>query len=328
MPDGQSAVIDTRGHTMGRVAYIRKRLILMIFVLFGVTVVIFSMVRLIPGDPAFLILGERATEQSIAALREQLGLNKPLLEQYWMFVSGFVQGNMGTSLLYRQPVADLIVKRVPISLFVAAYACVLSAILTLIFSIWAAIKRGKVIDHAVRVLFLFFITTPNFWLGILLILVFSLRLHLFPVAGYGETFVDHLRYLFLPSLTLALQLSGVLIRNLRSQIIIVLRSDYIRTARAKGLKENLILYRHALQNAIMPVVTIFGLQFGYLVGGTVVIETVFAIPGMGQMLIQSITGRDYPVVQAVTVISAVLVIVVNLLVDLSYSLIDPRVTYE
>jgi peptide/nickel transport system permease protein len=165
-------------------------------------------------------------------------------------------------------------------------------------------------------------------LGILLILLLSLKLHLFPVAGYGETFADHLRYLFLPALTLALQLSGVLIRNLRSQILLVMESDYVRTARSKGLTETLILWRHVLQNALMPTVTIFGLQFGYLVGGTVVIETVFAVPGMGQLLIQSITGRDYPVVQAITVISAALVILVNLVVDLSYSFLDPRVTYE
>ncbi len=313
---------------MGRVAYIRNRLLLMVFVLFGVTLVIFSMVRLIPGDPAFLILGDRATEQMAAQLREQLGLNKPLPQQYWDFVSGMVSGKMGTSLLYRQPVSNLVVKRVPVSLFLAVYAMILAAIMTLAFGILAAIKKGQIADHVIRVLFLFFITTPAFWLGILLILLFSLKLHIFPVAGYGETFQDHLRYLFLPALTLSLQLSAVLIRNLRGQIILVLRSDYIRTARAKGLRERVILSRHTLQNALMPVVTIFGLQFGYLVGGTVVIETVFAIPGMGQLLVQSITARDYPVVQAITVISATLVIIVNLIVDLSYSLLDPRVTYE
>ncbi len=313
---------------MGRIAYIRNRLLMMVFVLFGVTIVIFSMVRLIPGDPAFLILGDRATEQMAAQLREQLGLNKPLPQQYWEFISGMVTGKMGSSLLYRQPVSNLVVKRVPVSIFLAVYAMTLAALMTLTFGILAAINKGRLADHVIRVLFLFFITTPAFWLGILLILLFSLRLHLFPVAGYGETFQDHLRYLFLPALTLALQLSAVLIRNLRGQIILVLRSDYIRTARAKGLHERLILWRHTLQNALMPVVTIFGLQFGYLVGGTVVIETIFAIPGMGQLLVQSITARDYPVVQAITVISATLVILVNLIVDLSYSLLDPRVTYE
>jgi peptide/nickel transport system permease protein len=313
---------------MGRVAYIRNRLFLMVFVLFGVTIIIFGMVRLIPGDPAFLILGDRATEENAAALRQQLGLNEPLPTQYWLFISGLARGDFGNSLLYRQPVSNLVWRRVPVSIFLAVYAMVLAAILTMTFGVLAAVKKGRFADHAVRVAFLFFITTPSFWLGILLILLFSLKLHWFPVAGYGETFQEHLRYLFLPALTLALALSAVLIRNLRGQIILVQRSDYIRTARAKGLRESLILQRHTLKNALMPVITLFGLQFGYLVGGTVVVETVFAIPGMGQLLIQSITARDYPVVQAITLISAFLVIIVNLLVDLSYSFLDPRVTYE
>jgi peptide/nickel transport system permease protein len=313
---------------MGRVAYIRNRLLLMVVVLFGVTIVIFSMVRLIPGDPAFLILGDRATEETAAQLRKQLGLNEPLPKQYWMFISGLVHGDFGNSLLYRQPVSDLVVRRVPVSIFVAVYAMALAAVFTFTFGILAAVNKGRFADHAIRVGFLFFVTTPSFWLGILLILLLSLRLHFFPGAGYGETFEQHLRYLFLPALTLALQLSAVLIRNLRGQIILVQRTDYIRTARAKGLQEGSILQRHVLKNALMPVITLFGLQFGYLVGGTVVVETVFAVPGMGQLLIQSITARDYPVVQAITVISAVLVIIVNLVVDLSYSLLDPRVTYE
>jgi len=308
--------------------YYLRRLLYMIFVVIGVSMLMFALVRVLPGDPAFLILGDRATEESVAALRVQLGLTKPLLTQYWDFMSGIPQGKFGMSLLYRQPVGDLVLRRVPVSIFLAMYAMVLAAIITLTFGITAALKKGRFADHTIRVVFLLFLTTPSFWLGILLILLFSLRLHLFPVAGYGETFADHLRYLFLPALTLALGLSAVLIRNLRGQIILVQRSDYVRTARAKGLFEGMVLQRHVLRNALMPVITIFGLQFGYLVGGTVVVETVFAIPGMGQLLIQSITARDYPVVQAITLISAFLVIIVNLAVDVSYSFLDPRVTYE
>ena len=313
---------------MGRVQYIGRRLLMMVLVLFGVTIIIFSMVRLIPGDPAFLILGDRATNQAAAALREQLGLNKPLLTQYWEFIRGIATGQLGTSLLYRQPVINLVARRVPVSLFLAFYAMSLAAILTLTFGVLAAVNRGRWVDHVVRIAFLFFITTPAFWLGILLILLLSLRLHLFPVSGYGQTLTDHFRSLFLPALTLALQLSAVLIRNLRGQIITVQYSDYVRTARSKGLSERMVLWRHTLRNALIPVVTIFGLQFGYLVGGTVVVETVFAVPGLGQLLIQSITGRDYPVVQAITVIAAFFVILVNLIVDLSYSFLDPRVSYE
>ena len=313
---------------MGRGAYIRKRLLLMVVVLFGVTVVIFGMIHLIPGDPAFLILGDRATEQKAAELRQQLGLDRPLIVQYWQFISGIARGDFGTSLLYRQPVSSLVFRRIPTSLFLATYAMALTALMTLPMGIWAAVRKDKPVDHLIRAGFLFTLTTPSFWLGILLILLFSLRLHLFPVAGFGEGFAGHLWYLFLPAFTLALQLSAVLIRNLRSQIISAMFSDYVRTARAKGLTNRAVLLTHVLKNALISTVSIFGLQFGYLVGGTVVIETVFAIPGLGQMLFQAITARDYPVVQAITVLTAFLVILVNLLVDLSYSLLDPRVTYE
>jgi peptide/nickel transport system permease protein len=312
---------------MGRATYIRNRLILMVFVLFGVTIVIFSMVHFLPGDPAAILLGDRATVQNVADLHEQLGLNRPMPEQYWLFVSGLVRGQMGTSLMFRQPVSDLVLSRVPISLSLAVYAMGLSAVFTLIFGLAAAVNQGRWHDQAIRVVFLVILTTPNFWFGILLILLLSLWLHWFPVAGFGETFQEHVWYLFLPALTLALQLSAVLIRNLRSQVIHTLRSDFVRTARAKGLPERMLLLQHVLRNALLSTLTIFGLQFGFLVGGALVIETVFAVPGIGQLLFTSITSRDYPVVQAITIVSAMMVIVVNLIVDLLYSFLDPRVTY-
>jgi peptide/nickel transport system permease protein len=313
---------------VGRAAYIRKRLFLSVFVLFGVTIVIFSMVHFLPGDPATILLGERATTQNVALLREQLGLNRSLPEQYWLFVSGLVQGQLGTSLAFRQPVRDMVLSRVPISIGLAVYAMALAAVVTFIFGLLAAVNKGRWVDQVIRVVFLFILTTPNFWFGILLILVLALRLKWFPVAGFGATFQEHIWYLFLPALTLSLQLSAVLIRNLRSQVIYTGRSDFVRTARAKGLPERVVLVRHVLRNALLSTVTIFGLQFGFLVGGALVIETVFAVPGIGQLLFTSITSRDYPVVQAITIVSAVLVIIVNLFVDLSYSFLDPRVTYE
>jgi peptide/nickel transport system permease protein len=312
---------------MGRAAYIRRRLVLTVFVLFGVTVMIFGMVHFLPGDPAATLLGDRGTEQSIAELRQQLGLNKPLPEQYWLFVSGLVQGQMGTSMQFRQPVRDMVVSRLPISISLALYATVLSVLLTFTFGLLAAVRKGGITDQIIRVVFLLVLTTPNFWLGILLILLFSLRFHWFPVAGFGTTFIDHIWYLFLPALTLALGLSAVLIRNLRSSVIATTRSDYVRTARAKGLLDRMVLVRHILRNAVLSTVTIFGLQFGFLIGGALIVETVFAIPGLGQLLFTSITSRDYPVVQAITVVTALMVILVNLLVDLSYSFLDPRVTY-
>jgi len=300
----------------------------MVFVLFGVTIVIFSMVHFLPGDPAAVLLGDRATVQNVADLRDQLGLNRPLLDQYWLFVSGLVRGQMGTSLMFHQPVSELVLSRVPISIGLAVYAMALAAVISLVFGLLAAVNKGGWPDQVIRVAFLFILTTPNFWFGILLILVLSLGLKWFPVAGFGETLQDHIWYLFLPALTLALQLSAVLIRNLRSQVIVTMRTDFVRTARAKGLPDRLVLLQHVLRNALLSTVTIFGLQFGFLVGGTLVIETVFAVPGLGQLLFTAITSRDYPVVQAITVVSAVLVIFVNLVVDLSYSFLDPRVTYE
>jgi len=293
-----------------------------------VTIVIFGMVHFLPGDPATILLGDRGTTQSIAALREQLGLNRSLPEQYWLFVSGLVQGQMGTSLMFRQPVRDMVLSRVPISIGLAVYAMTMAAVFTFVFGLLAAVKKDRWVDQVIRVVFLLILTTPNFWFGILLILLLSLGLKWFPVAGFGATFPEHIWYLFLPAITLALQLSAVLIRNLRSQVIVTSGSDFVRTARAKGLLERVVLVRHVLRNALLSTVTIFGLQFGFLVGGTLVIETVFAVPGMGQLLFTSITSRDYPVVQAITVVSAILVIIVNLLVDLSYSFLDPRVTYE
>jgi peptide/nickel transport system permease protein len=313
---------------MGRATYIRKRLTLMVFVLFGVTIIIFGMVHFLPGDPASIILGDRATVQNTALLREQMGLNRPMPEQYWLFLSGLVQGQMGTSLMFRQPVSQLVLSRVPITIGLAVYAMALASVFTLAFGLLAAVNKGGWVDQLIRVVFLFILTTPNFWFGILLILLLSLGLHWFPVAGFGETLQDHIWYMFLPAFTLALQLSAVLIRNLRSQVILTMRSDFVRTARAKGLPERIVLLRHVLRNALLSTVTIFGLQFGFLIGGALVIETVFAVPGMGQLLFTSITSRDYPVVQAITVVSAFLVIIVNLAVDLSYSFLDPRVTYE
>jgi peptide/nickel transport system permease protein len=285
-------------------------------------------VHFLPGDPAAIILGDRATAQSIAALRNDLGLQRPLPEQYWLFISGLVRGQMGTSLMFRQPVNELVLSRVPISVGLAVYAMALAGVMTLVFGVLAAVNKGRWVDQTIRFVFLLILTTPSFWFGILLILVLSLALKWFPVAGFGNTFQEHLWYLFLPALTLSLQLAAVLIRNLRSQVIITQRSDFVRTARAKGLPERMVLLKHVLRNGMLSTVTIFGLQFGFLVGGTLVIETVFAVPGMGQLLVTSITSRDYPVVQAITVVSAVMVIVVNLVVDLSYSFLDPRVTYE
>ncbi len=312
---------------MGFWLYTAKRLVLLVPVLIGMTVVVFGMLRLIPGDPAFLYLGDRATEQAAAAVREQLGLNRPLWEQYWIFVSGIVSGNLGDSLHYRKPVAGLILDRMPATIFLTFYAAGLAALITLPVASLAALNRDRPADQVIRAAFLVALGTPNFWLGILLILGFAVNLRWFPVSGFGKGFQEHVWYLFLPALTLALHLAAVLIRNLRSQIIAVLSADYVRTARAKGLAGRQVLTRHVLRNALMSTLSIFGLQIGYLLSGTVVIETVFSIPGVGTLLVDGITARDYPIVQGVTLFSAVFVILITLITDLMYGVLDPRVTY-
>src|SRR5215471_12188188 len=223
----------------------------MVFVVFGVTVVIFGMVHFLPGDPASVLLGDRATQQNVAELHAQLGLNKPLPEQYWLFVSGLAQGQMGTSLQFKQPVRDMVLSRLPITIGLAVYAMLLTAAFTLVFGLLAAVNKGGWVDQFIRVVFLLILTTPNFWFGILLILLLALGLKWFPVAGFGNTFQEHIWYLFLPAVTLALQLSAVLIRNLRSQVILTTRSDFVRTARAKGLQERMVLLQHVLRNALL-----------------------------------------------------------------------------
>jgi ABC-type dipeptide/oligopeptide/nickel transport system permease component len=310
---------------MGRATYIRNRLILMVFVLFGVTIVIFSMVHFLPGDPAAILLGDRATVQNVADLHEQLGLNRSMPEQYWLFVSGLVRGQMGTSLMFRQPVSDLVLSRVPISLSLAVYAMGLSAVFTLIFGLAAAVNQGRWHDQAIRVVFLVILTTPNFWFGILLILLLSLWLHWFPVAGFGETFQEHVWYLFLPALTLALQLSAVLIRNLRSQVIHTLRSDFVRTARAKGLPEHRIVTRHALRAALLPLVSYLGPACAGLLTGSLVVERIFNLPGLGKFFVISALQRDYTVVMGMVIVYAGLILALNLVADLLYAVLDPRV---
>ncbi len=308
--------------------YFARRLASILPTLFFVTILIFGLQQLLPGDPAMILAGEDQDPNVVAYLRQKMHLDQPLPVQYFHWLGGVLRGDLGESLRIQKPVTELILEKLPVTIQLAVMAMLIALAIGITAGIVSAVLKDSAWDYAANVFALWGLSTPNFWFGILLILLFGLALHWFPVAGFGETLPQHIWYLFLPALTLALQLSAVLIRNLRGQIILTLRSDYVRTARAKGLSELVVLLRHVLRNALLSTVTIFGLQFGFLVGGTIVVETVFALPGTGQLLIQSIAARDYPVVQAITVVSAVLVIVVNLAVDLSYSFLDPRVTYE
>ena len=311
---------------MNRGQLIARRLAQMVPVLVGVTLVAFALLQLIPGDPAVSILGIHATEESVAALRHQLGLDQPLWRQYLGYLHDVVTLNLGTSIKFKTSVESLLADRLPVSLWLALYAAVLTALIALPLGILSAIWKDSVFDQLVRVLMMVTMVMPAFWLGILLLLVFSVRLGLFPVSGAGEGPADTLHHLFLPALTIATGIAPVIVRALRASMLEAMGSDYVRTARAKGLGDRGVVTGHVLRNALIAPLTLFGLSVGYLMGGTVIVENVFGLPGAGKLLIDSIGARDYPVVQSTTLVFAALVILVNLATDLVYTFLDPRVS--
>jgi peptide/nickel transport system permease protein len=313
---------------MGRFGFVGRRLVQMVPVAVGITIVAFFLIRLIPGDPVTVILGSHYTTAGAAHLRAALGLDKPLWTQYLYFMGNLLHGNLGDSVYYQQPVLDVVLARVEATLWLVVYAAVLAAVIAVPVAIYAALHRDGVVDQIIRSTFMVTLAMPAFWVGIIFILVLSVNLHLFPVTGFGDNPVDHLWHLFLPSLTIALGFTAVLIRSLRNSILTVLRTDYVDTARAKGLPWRLIMRRHVLRNALLSTVTIFGVNVAFLIGSTVVIENVFAVGGIGQLLVSAISQRDYAVVQGVTLLIALFVVAVNLLVDVVYALLDPRVSYD
>ncbi len=311
---------------MGR--YLARRLLLLFPVALGITIVTFFLLRLIPGDPAVIMLDNRATAENVARLRHTLGLDRPLFMQYLLFLQNIATGRLGESLIYRTQVLPIILGRLPVTLFLAVYSTVLAAAVAVPFGAFAALRKGRAPDQVIRLGVLFSLATPNYWAAIVLLLVFSIELRWFPVGGYGETIGDHLRHLFLPALTIALSLTPILVRALRHNILEVLRTEYVRTARAKGLKAVTVFTRHVLRNSLISTVSILGVHLGFLVGGAVVTETVYAVPGTGFLLIKSTFARDYPMVQGLTLTFATLVILVNLMTDMMYAILDPRVRYD
>jgi peptide/nickel transport system permease protein len=274
------------------------------------------------------MLGVRATDQAVAALHHRWGLDHPLLSQYLLFMGRLLHGDLGDSLFYRVPTTDLILGRLPATLLLLLYAVVLSVLIAVPLATLAATNKGKLADQLVRAIPLVGLGMPSFWLGIMLILFLGLDLRLFPVGGYGEDLPGHLYSMFLPGLTVAIAISPLLIRSLRTSMINVLESEYVATARSKGISERRVLLRHVLRNAAIPAVTVLGVNIGFLVGGTLVIENVFALPGIGNLMIQAIFNRDFPVVQGVTLVFGVMVVLVNLTTDVVYSILDPRVRFD
>jgi len=312
---------------MGRMAFVGRRLLLLVPVAVGVTIIVFFMVHLIPGDPARSILGIHATPKAIALLHREWGLNRPLAAQYWLFLDRLGHGNLGQSLYYGAPAAGLILARLPATLWLIGYGAVLAIVISVPLAMIAASRKDGVRDHVVRAVPLVGLGMPPFWVGFLLIYALAITVRLFPVSGYGTGFTGHLHAMFLPGLTVAVALAPVVIRSLRASILNVLGADYITTARSKGVPGRRLFFRHVLRNAVIPAVTVLGINIGFLVGTTVIIENVFAVPGIGQLMINSIFQRDFPVVQGITLVFGVMVVLVNLVADLSYAALDPRVRF-
>ncbi len=309
-------------------AFLGRRFLQLIPVLFGIVVVVFLSVRLIPGDPAIVMLGAYATDQSLATLRRELGLDLPVWNQLAIFIGKLLSGDLGQSLFFRRPVAEVILERLPATAALTLYAVVLSLLLSVPLAIISALRAGSWIDQIVRWVTTLALAMPYFWLGLNLLILFAVIFPIFPVAGYGETLGGHLWHLFLPALTIALHLGPTLMRTLRNAIIEVMQSPHVEFARTKGLSQGKLIRRHVLRNGLMATVTILGVNIGWLMGGSVVIEYVFNIPGLGSLIINSIDARDYPVIQGVTLVFGLLVVIINLLTDLLYKALDPRVSYE
>ncbi len=303
--------------------YIGQRLLAAVVTLLGISLIIFFMVRLLPGDPARIIAGLLASEADVARIRSQLALDKPVPVQYVLFLSDLAQGNLGISARTSEPVLKEVLQRLPATIELAIISSLLATVLGILGGVVAAVRQYSKLDYLISFGTLFGVSMPVYWLGLMLIIVFAVHLHWFPAAG-----AERPTSFILPSLTLAAFSIALVARMTRSSMLEVLRQDYVRTARAKGLGEEFVIYRHALKNALIPVVTVVGLQFGTLLGGAVLTESVFGWPGIGLLLVDSIFARDYPMVQGIVLMFAFLFILVNLAVDIIYAYIDPRIRYE
>ncbi|MGD0266826.1 MAG: ABC transporter permease [Candidatus Methylomirabilota bacterium] len=305
------------------IAYILRRLLMLVPVLFGVVLVSFSLLHLVPGDPAQIMAGEVATAQDIARIRAEYGLDKPLVVQFGHFVWNAARGDFGISIQSRHPIKELLFQRLTFTLQLSLASILVASTIGLLAGMISSTRQYSVFDTASMLGALFGISMPIFWLGILLILVFAVKLHWLPSGGTGS-----LRYLVLPAIALGSASAAVIARMTRASMLEVARQDYIRTARATGYAERVVIFRHALKNAMIPVLTVFGLEFGYMLGGAVLTETVFSLPGIGRLLVEGIFMRDYPVVQGAMMVVGTTFVLVNLLTDVAYAFFDPRIRYD
>ena len=302
--------------------YIIKKLLLMIPVLLGLTIIVFLILHLAPGDPVHKVVGPNATPEVYENVKRSMGLDRPLIIQYFDYLGNLLKGDLGSSILQHRPVADIVMERFPITIGLGVRALLLSFLIAVPVGIIAAVNRNKLADYLAMTFALAGISMPTFWFGMLLLYFFAYKLRLFPISGYGTW-----KHLMLPVITMGLTDAAVIARMMRSSMLEVIGQDYIRTARAKGLKEKVVTNKHALKNALIPVITLLGMRMGWIVGGSVTLEIIFSIPGLGRTMVDSIFSRDYPVVQGSILILAASVMISNLIADILYAVVDPRIRY-
>jgi peptide/nickel transport system permease protein len=308
-----------------RTRYIAKRFGYLVVTLWGVTLVLFLLLHMLPSSPGELMLGETGTAEDVRAINHSLGYDQPILTQYGSYVSGLLHGDMGTSFLFHRPVASVITSALPVTLKLALYALVLDIVVTVPLATLAALKKDRTADHIIRAIPLVGIGMPPFWTGTLLLAAFALGVKLFPAGGIQPGLGGNLHSLFLPALTQTIVASAILTRSLRQSVLDVLQSDYVLTARAKGVRGARLVIHHILPNAAVPTLSLLGVLFAGLIGGVLITESVFALPGIGSMVVQAFQVYDIPLVSGITLVTATLILLVNLLLDVIYSLVDPRV---
>ncbi len=313
---------------MNTAAFLRKRLVQTIPVLLGIVLTVFLVVRLIPGDPARIMLGQRASEEKLMELRAELGLDQPIWQQFVTFVGNVAQGDLGNSLFYRRPVLEVIFERLPVTVSLVVLSVILSVAICLPLAVASAMRAGSVTDQAIRGLSTLSLAMPGFWLGLNLLILFAVVWPVFPLSGFGDGPADILWHLTLPAITITASLAPILIRTLRASLIEVMAAPHVAFARTKGLAEARLVRRHVLRNGLMATVTILGVNIGWLMGGSVVVEQVFSLPGLGALIVSSISARDYPMIQGIALVFGLLVILINLVTDLVYAALDPRVSYD
>ncbi len=308
--------------------FIVKRLITSFIVIVLVTIFAFSLMHILPGDPARLVLGAEAAQEDVDALRTELNLDKPIVTQYFLWIKGILHGDLGKSIMYQRPVADIMRERVPRTLAIGLPSLVLSVFFGVIFGVISAVKRGSLADKAITLASTIGMGTPAFWLGILGIYLFAMKLKLLPIQGFvapSDDLSGYLRHALLPILCLSVALIASISRQTRSNMLEVINQDYIRTARANGIAESSVIYRHALKNSLIPIITIAGLQVRVVIGGSLIIEQVFNIVGIGMLLNAAISNKDYLIVQGCVLIISIVTVLCNLVVDILYGVVDPRV---